>query len=528
MTRQIFMVFLIIAASVLLFLRDLRLVSATYDEDFSYVRNSIYLVKNFRWDQEYITLHPPLMYYLHGWPFLFLKPLDSQKTLYISRLAILPIFILFALFLYFLIKRLYGEISGYLGLILYAFNPEILAHARLVTADYLQAITIFIALISFFFFLKLPNLARALSAGIFLGFALISKYSALLLIPLYFLFLLIFLRNYKMFTNAFIKLCLIVLVGVSFIHIPYLFKESGKISELYKNNTIDSLYKNSYTKPLLYLFPRAYLAGVDLQVTTSQGVWWGYFAGKPYYTGLWYFYPIVFLIKTPLPLIIFILLAIFIPSEKTLAFRPGMKRLLSEQKRTTAFRPWGPIYLKNKFINNLDFFLVIATVFFFVYFSFFNKLLIGLRYLLMVYPLLFLFVSKLASVKLFKRTTIYSFSITILILWYVLETIKISPHYLAFTNELVGGPKNAYKYFADSNLDWNQNTIFFDTYLKAHPEITAINPRKPTVGIIAVNVNEMNLYYYYDYQWLRRLNKDPIDNVGYSWLIFEIRLEEIN
>ena len=35
----------------------------------------------------------------------------------------------------------------------------------------------------------------------------------------------------------------------------------------------------------------------------------------------------------------------FIPSEKTPAFMPEMKRILSEEERTTAFRPWESIFL---------------------------------------------------------------------------------------------------------------------------------------------------------------------------------------
>src|SRR5439155_27050122 len=35
--------------------------------------------------------------------------------------------------------------------------------------------------------------------------------------------------------------------------------------------------------------------------------------------------------------------------------------------------------------------------------------------------------------------------------------VSISPHYLAYFNELVGGPTQAYRYFVDSNVDWGQD-----------------------------------------------------------------------
>lgn len=497
LVRQVIIISLILSASTFLFLKDLKLVSATYDEDFSYVRNSIYLVRYLKWDQEYINLHPPLMYYLHGWPFLFLQPVDFQDTLYMSRTAILPIFIGFAIFLFIIAKKFYGEIAAYFTLVLYSFNPEILAHSRFVTADYIHALTAFIAILSFYNLLKFPSRRNILIAGISLGLAFISKYSALLLIPIFLIALFVVAKSDGNFVKKNLKLILVVFIALLIIHASYFFKESGKIPSTYKDITINKIYQNVLTRPLLFVFPNSYLSGIDLQLSTSKGIWWGYFNGKPYNYGLWYFYPMAFLLKTPIPLLLFILLAIFLS-------------------------------IKKKLIQDIDKILLLGMIFFFIYYSFFNKLIIGLRYLLMVYPLIFLFLAKLIQIKFSKRNSVYyHFLIIFLLIFYVFQTIKISPHYLSFVNELIGGPQNAYKYFADSNLDWSQNTIFFDKYLKSHPEISAVNPRKPTTGKIAVSVNEMNLYYYYDYQWLRNLNKEPIDNVGYTWLIFDIKPDEI-
>lgn len=495
--RQILIVFFIIISSVVLFLKDLKLVSATYDEDFSYVRNSVYLIRNFKWDQEYITLHPPLMYYLHGWPLLFLKNLDYHDTLFLSRLGVLPIFITFIIFLFFLTKKLYGELAAYFAVLFYSFSTEILAHARLVTADYTQATFIFIALATFYYFLKKPEPKQILLAGVFLGFAFISKYSALLLIPLYLIISVVVFRT-KNFVPMLLKLMIIFIIGIIIIHSSYLLKESIKIPSAYKTSIIAKFYANSITKPLLFIFPNSYLAGLDYQLSTSKGIWWGYFAGKQYLHGLWYFYPVAFLLKTPIPLLLILFLAIF-------------------------------KLLKEKIINEFEKTILISITFFFIYFSFFNKLIIGLRYLLMIYPLIFLFSARLLDINRYplKFHKPYYVLLAVLIILYIFQTVKISPHYLAFTSELIGGPKNAYKYFADSNLDWNQNTELFANYLKSHPEITAVNPRKPTSGLIAVNVNEMNLYYYQDYQWLRRLDKDPKENIGYTWLIFEIKKEDL-
>jgi hypothetical protein len=45
----------------------------------------------------------------------------------------------------------------------------------------------------------------------------------------------------------------------------------------------------------------------------------------------------------------------------------------------------------------------------------------------------------------------------ILILWQAISVIKIYPHFLAYFNEIAGGPDRGYIYTVDSNLDWGQD-----------------------------------------------------------------------
>jgi hypothetical protein len=46
--------------------------------------------------------------------------------------------------------------------------------------------------------------------------------------------------------------------------------------------------------------------------------------------------------------------------------------------------------------------------------------------------------------------------IAILMLWQVFSIASIYPHFLAYFNELTGGPDKGYIYVVDSNLDWGQ------------------------------------------------------------------------
>ena len=45
----------------------------------------------------------------------------------------------------------------------------------------------------------------------------------------------------------------------------------------------------------------------------------------------------------------------------------------------------------------------------------------------------------------------------ILVAWHALESVNIRPNYLAYFNQLAGGPSQGYKHLADSSLDWGQD-----------------------------------------------------------------------
>jgi hypothetical protein len=86
--------------------------------------------------------------------------------------------------------------------------------------------------------------------------------------------------------------------------------------------------------------------------------------------------------------------------------------------------------------------------------SLFSSLNIGYRHLLPILPLLFIFAGRITPSNLrwpISRITFYS-----VLLWLLLGTVRLYPHYLAFFNELAGGPDGGWRYLADSNTDWGQ------------------------------------------------------------------------
>ena len=52
--------------------------------------------------------------------------------------------------------------------------------------------------------------------------------------------------------------------------------------------------------------------------------------------------------------------------------------------------------------------------------------------------------------------------------WHVVDSLRISPDYLAYFNPLNGGPTKAYRHLVDSSPDWGQDLPALKDWLDAH------------------------------------------------------------
>jgi len=491
-------ILLILYGSLFLFISSLNSTGFTIDE-YNYMQNGKDIVRTFQWNTQLIRNHPPLTFYLHGLASLIFPSQNPWKELFYARLFMLPVFILFALVLFNSAKKYFGCRAAFLSVILFCFNPEILAHARLITPDLTLALFIFLFILSFYEFLKNFTWQTSLKSAFFLGLAFLSKYPALLLVPIsliaFLIYELFFSAKRQFFKNLSLLL-MIYFLSIFVTNLGYGFYQSFDKPEEYYSKTFKQLNYLPVIRETVRVFPKPFIQGVDWQVNEAQKPWvWGnFFMGRWSRFGFKSFYILTFFLKTPTPLLILLAIGIYISF-----------------KRSTF----------------LDFLIFFTIASFFSYFSFFNNINIGFRYVLLVYPLIFFWVSRVASHHFGQKSSnfFYNLILIFLVLWYIFGTIKIHPYYLAYANELIGGPKNAWKYWADSTLDWGQDNDRAGQYLRLHPEIQ-IDPQKPVVGKLALSVNSLNLFNYNNYIWLRQLKKEPIDTIGYTWLVFDITKED--
>ena len=152
-------------------------------------------------------LHPPLSGWVHGLPFLWLEIPDALRhetdglargqqivalraddwMLDAARLALLPFGVALGWIAFAWGRRLYGYAGGLLPMALVSFDPNVIAHASLITPDVALAATAAFALYRIARLGESPSPRGRVIAGVALGAMLLAKHTALLLLPIFLL-----------------------------------------------------------------------------------------------------------------------------------------------------------------------------------------------------------------------------------------------------------------------------------------------------------------------------------------------------
>ncbi|MBI3924523.1 MAG: hypothetical protein HY319_03200 [Armatimonadetes bacterium] len=88
-----------------------------------------------------------------------------------------------------------------------------------------------------------------------------------------------------------------------------------------------------------------------------------------------------------------------------------------------------------------------------------------LRYVLPLYPFLFLFAARVVRWERIGRPLA-----AVCLLLNLASVSRVHPQELAYFNELVGGPENGHLHLLESNLDWGQDLLRLRKWLDEHPE----------------------------------------------------------
>ncbi len=491
---------------------------------------------------------------------------DANSILFKGRLMIIGLSTLLGLYVFLFARKLSGWTSGYVALLFYVFCPNILAHSRLVTLDLALTAFVFMAIYHYGRALRHRRILDLIGASLFTFFAINTKYSGLLLFPIDILTGLCT-RYFHSEANddasrpgfrfSPVGLFLLVLI-TSGVMTNAIYRFDGSFSSIrtYHNalqnrpKAVESaLFRQLADAPILSdipaLLPTAYLRGLDLtlhQDRESHHPNW--FLGKRYSSGgnLPGYYLAAFLLKTPLPFLIVLVL----PGILTLYTRISRPK---HGHKNTRVKPEPVSVDPVQWFTPLDstaryqvISLLIPCTVFFLFYSLICQSQLGLRLILPIYPFLHVLAGFLIP-RMFPARKPVSPVIAALTGWFILSSLLIYPHYLSYFNELAGGPEKGIRYFADSNIDWGQDIKGLKAYmdLKGIPEINLIyygpngSPEIQYYGISQAPPERMaqspwaisaTWLYYTDIDAIQKAvpfslkMRQPDDRVGYSIYIY--------
>lgn len=406
-----------------------------------------------------------------GWKFLYETPGNNPDAmLIIARLPEMLLSLGLGFLVFMWAKSLFGAKAGVLALTLYAFDASIIAHSRFVTTDLGISFGLFVTLFALFFYLKKPSWPKLALTAFAFFLALILKFSAVILAPGFIIiFIMLLVRKgtekdtdiltgiyspdlMKRFVSALTAFAIFCVAGVIMMWGFYFFHTMNMPASVQQSliheslpegglipNTLASMSPNPVLKPL-----SQYLLGLTMVSSHVEGGHDAFLLGMTSNKGWWYYYPVVIAIKTAIPVFLFVLIL---------------------------FAFW-------KYIKKYDWFTeayiwVVPVVLLAMGMQ--GSIDLGIRYMLPLFPFLYLSLSRIADLVDFKnlfskKRDVYLASGTVLVvlllLWYVIESLLTFPHYLSYFNEFVGGYQNGYKYVTDSNLDWGQDVKRLSEWVK--------------------------------------------------------------
>ncbi len=395
---------------------------------------------------------PPDEGFVAARTFLTVNGMDG--IVFSTRLAAASLSVLLAVLVFLAALEMFGRSEALTALALLAFEPNLIAHGALVTTDMALVATAFGAAYALYRFRIKPNVGNFLIISLALGLMLAAKHSAVIFVPVFFGLLVADVTLFHQGESRLGKqllgqsavfaglICFGVIVlwafyGFRYSAIPNASESTASAVDYFGASAHASVAKSlaakafscvSYTR----ILPEAYLVGLaDVMAMGSRKA---FIFDRSYATGQWFYFPLAFLVKSSVALLLLLPLGLVLP-----VFNPEKRRAMM-------------------------FLLVPPLVFFAV--SLTSKLNIGVRHILPIYP--FLIVAAAAGAVAFtRRVQFFRYVVFGLLLFHAATSLfRVAPHYLAFSNDFWGGVNKTHRVFpGDSNTEWGQNDKLVAEYL---------------------------------------------------------------
>ena len=384
--------------------------------------------------------------FLDGKDFLYRN--DADAILFRTRMAAAALTLLAALLVFAATREMFGGAAAFVALALLVFEPNLLAHGALVTTDAGISCFMFATVYAFYRYAKAPSLWRLLVVGVSAGLALAVKHSGIFVFPMLFLLAAGEVVRQRVAATGSgrralrlaASLVAVTVVALAVLWAFYGFRYQARPEGLQLNpplaEYVGGLKPHEAwvvsTAAGWRVLPESYLYGMaDVRLTAD--FYPSYVLGKTYAHGVWFYFPVVFVIKS------------------TLAFL-ALLLLTAAAVATRRLNCWREVL-----------FLTVPPAFYFLV-AMNAATNIGVRHILPLY----VFLSALAggaAWALIRRNRKWAYAVAALLLFHAGSSVIAFPHYIAYSNELWGGPGSTYKHLSDSNADWGEQLKAVKKYL---------------------------------------------------------------
>jgi 4-amino-4-deoxy-L-arabinose transferase-like glycosyltransferase len=489
------------------------------------------------------TLEPSADVSTRSRRFLYRNRVPMERIIGRARAPFLLFGILLGVVVFRWARELYGSAAGLLALWLYAFNPALIGQCGFANHDFGLACLSVASLYAGWRLARRPTLPRALGTGAVLGCALATKFSALLLLPA-----LVGLgigdallcagvgERLRVAGRRAALLAVVLAAAAVVVWADYGFLVGTIDVDAYRR-ALERLAPGGLAARVAAHLPSAvtlpaslYVEGAVLQ--TFHG-WIGhinYLLGEVSSEGWWYYYLVTFLYRVPIPLFVLGLL-------RAATWEPAGR-----------MRVWAEVWVLAYAVLTMVLFSTSRTQ-------------LGERYVLVVYPLTFVFLSGLA-VPLWRpgegsppgggdppfaigrtarwRRTLGA-SVALCLVWCGAVAWRTYPDHLTYFNLLAGGPDVGYRKIVEG-VDLGQDAGGLERFVAVRgiseikvscfgcpppvlqgPAFRPL-PCGPTAGWVAVSVRHLVMPEPFlprrCFSWLA--DREPVSRIGHSIHVFSI------
>jgi hypothetical protein len=382
---------------------------------------------------------------------------DPVATVFWARQPMLLLTLVLGIVLFLFGSRLGDPWGGLLCLCMYATMPVMLAFGPLVLTDIAITLFVLLTLWAFAGMWRTPSRGTVLRFGLAFGGALLSKFSAGLLFFCFAAFILSLrwrpalqqpadkaeLRAWRRLRwRSLAKGTFFAALVVYAVYFVLSWNEPTDSLAVLGHNMASLLLRR------LLMPPWIYLRGLAIFTFTAKAP--AFILGHTYPHGVWFFFPLLFLLKSPLVFLLLLLLAML--AGLVLKLRPVHLAVIPEGLQLQ----WRAVWV----------FLVVFTCA-----CMLSRFQISIRHFSVSIALLILMLAPLPRVLNQLRISGWPAAragvwlTAALALASVATAVRAYPYYLPFLNSLSGG-RPGYLLVADSNLDWNQGLLEAENFVR--------------------------------------------------------------